>query len=436
MSEPASTRRLLLPLFPLYRLALAWRGFRLQVGLEAVRRLRFPVVSIGNLSTGGSGKTPLTIALARALSARGVRVDVLSRGYGRQSQQTARVHPKGTAAEFGDEPLLIARAAGVPVYVAAQRYDAGLLAEADVAAMAAADAEEKANAEAGQAAAENQPVQPGWTAQGWEESKPAEAQETALVRAGQVQDALVRAAPPAALALQPAASTAAAAPAETAAREAPAGELPAEEQDAEKGTGKVPPLHVHLLDDGFQHRQLGRDIDILMLNRQDWRDWLLPAGNLREPVNAARRASVLAIPANEPELEAELCVWGWQGPIWRLRRKMDVPLVASPIAAFCGIARPKQFFAGLEAIGLKVPLRLAFPDHFTYTREVLEELVAEAHAQELTAVVTTAKDFARMGRLAALFPPSMPLVVAQLRIEIEDEDAAAGWLLERLKSSG
>lgn len=424
MSEPASTRRLLIPLFPLYRLALAWRGFRLHFGLETVRRLRFPVVSIGNLSTGGSGKTPLTIALAKALTARGVRVDVLSRGYGRQSRQTARVHPKGTAAEFGDEPLLIAREAGVPVYVAPQRYEAGLLAEADVEAMATAEAEqkrkEKDKAEAGKAAAENQPVPPGWTAPGWEEAKPAAAAENRPVPA----------VPPAPLALQPAASATTAASQESATREAPA-----DEANAENSPGK-PQLHVHLLDDGFQHRQLGRDIDILMLNRQDWRDWLLPAGNLREPLSAARRASVLAIPANEPELEAELCAWGWQGPIWRLHRKMDVPLAASPIAAFCGIARPKQFFAGLEATGLHVPLRLAFPDHFAYTRDVLEELVAKARAQQVTAVVTTAKDFARMGRLAALFPPSMPLAVAQLRIEIEDESAAAAWLIERLRSSG
>ena len=62
--------------------------------------------------------------------ARGLRVDVLSRGYGRRSKAALRVDPNGAAEEFGDEPLLIAREAGVPVYVAAQRYDAGLLAEA------------------------------------------------------------------------------------------------------------------------------------------------------------------------------------------------------------------------------------------------------------------------------------------------------------------
>src|SRR5271157_1991229 len=130
MSRHLSLRRWLFPLVPAYRLALAARELCLGCGLEPVRRLPFPVVSVGNLSTGGAGKTPLTIALARALTERGRRVDVLSRGYGRLAAASpARVRPDGTAVEFGDEPLLIARTAGVPVYVARQRYDAGLLAE-------------------------------------------------------------------------------------------------------------------------------------------------------------------------------------------------------------------------------------------------------------------------------------------------------------------
>ena len=80
MRLSASARKLLLPLVPAYRLALGLRTRRLGTPAEPVRRLRFPVVSIGNLSTGGAGKTPLTIALANALTERGLQVDVLSRG--------------------------------------------------------------------------------------------------------------------------------------------------------------------------------------------------------------------------------------------------------------------------------------------------------------------------------------------------------------------
>jgi tetraacyldisaccharide 4'-kinase len=327
MSQPSSARRWLMPLVPLYRLALAFRELRLLVGPS--RRLRFPVVSLGNLSTGGAGKTPLTIALAQELSARGLRVDVLSRGYGRQNKLAVRVRPGGSVEDFGDEPLLIARETGVPVYVALRRYEAGILAEAE-----------------------------------------------ALAGGGQ---------------------------------------------------------GVHLLDDGFQHRQLARDVDILLLNQRDWQDSLLPAGNLREPLGAIRRADVLAIPANEPELEAALRVWGWTRPIWRLHRTMEIPAVSGSVAAFCGIARPDQFFAGLEDAGLEAALRLAFPDHFTYTRRVLEELIADAREKEITAIITTEKDLVRLGNLASIFPPSMPLVAARLRVKIENQAEAIDWLVDRVR---
>ena len=205
MSRGGPARRFLLPLVPVYRLALAWRARRLGNGSEQVGRLGWPVISIGNLSTGGSGKTPLTIALAQALQRKGIAVDVLSRGYGRSGRGPARVDPDGSAEAFGDEPLLIARSAGVPVYVARQRYDAGALAES--------------------------------------------------------------------------------APAITG--------------------GRTTADRVHILDDGFQHRQLHRDVDIVLLNREDWEDRLLPAGNLREELKAVKRASVLAIPADDSGFEED-----------------------------------------------------------------------------------------------------------------------------------
>lgn len=313
-------RPLLRPFTPLYRVGLAWRAWRLASGREPVRRLSLPVISIGNLSTGGAGKTPLAIALAQALTRRGVRVDVLSRGYGRRDKGPARVQRNGTAEEYGDEPLLIARAAGVPVYVAAQRYQAGLLAEMDA-----------------QAA-------------------------------------------------------------------------------------------VHILDDGFQHRQLHRDADILLLNRADWHDRLLPAGNLREPLQAAKRASVIAIPAGDTELEQALRAWGWAGPIWRLRRRMDIPALAGPVLAFCGIARPEQFFWGLQESGLRVAARIAFRDHHPYSDRDVERLRSAAAACGNAALLTTEKDGVRLGLLAS----ELAVTTVPLRVEIEEEAAAVDWLLERI----
>lgn len=324
----------LLPLVPLYRLALAARSLALRTGLTPIRRLHHPVLSIGNLSTGGSGKTPLTIALAQALAQRGFQVDILSRGYGRQSRTPARVNPSGTAEEFGDEPLLIARETSLPVYVAPRRYDAGQLAESAI---------------------ESHPVAPA----------------------------------------------------------------------------THPPV-VHLLDDGFQHRQLHRDVDILLLNSADLHGHLLPAGNLREPLSALRRATILAIPAGEPTLESGLRALGWQGPLWRLRRTMKIPPISGPVLAFCGIARPAQFFAGLESAGLLLAARATFPDHHPYTPSDLQSLAQKAQSLQATTLLTTAKDLARLGPLAATLPASLSLKSVPLRTEIDAEDAALAWLQSRL----
>jgi tetraacyldisaccharide 4'-kinase len=326
-------RRWLAPLVPLYAAGLAWRSKQ----HRHPQRLAWPVLSIGNLSTGGSGKTPLAMALAERLTARGIAVDVLSRGYGRQSHLPMRVDPAGSADQFGDEPLLIARATGVSVYVAAQRYQAGLLAEAG------------------------------------------------------------------------------------------ADRAPSGQQDL---TGSQRP-HAHILDDGFQHRQLARTIDILLLDRADFHDTLLPAGNLREALRAAKRADVLAIPAGDPAFEADLRVWGWQGPLWRLRRPMEVPVVAGPVVAFCGIARPHQFFSGLAATGMRLPRRISFPDHHRYTPRDIKQLDEAVERAGAVALLTTEKDKVRLGSLA----PSRPLLSVGLRTEIDDEQGVLDWLADRIKAA-
>jgi tetraacyldisaccharide 4'-kinase len=240
------------------------------------------------------------------------------------------VDPDGTAAEFGDEPLLIGRETGVPVYVAAERYQAGLLAES----------------------------------------------------------------------------------------EAPEG----------------PRRSVHLLDDGFQHRQLHRDVDILLLNGQDWEDSLLPAGNLREPLQAAYRASAIATPADDPALETKLRGWGWEGPILWLHRRMEIATLEGSVVAFCGIAHPEQFFAGLEAAGLRLAARIVFADHHPYSAADLNRLTAAAHTSSATALITTEKDRVRLGELARSIPASLPFKTARLRVEIEDEAGALDWLIGRLES--
>jgi len=332
MSTRSIARHFLLPLNPVYRLAIGFREMRFRRGWEQVHRLQYPVISVGNLSTGGAGKTPFAIALARALKARGFAVDVLSRGYGRRTTSPARVDPEGSPTDFGDEPLLIAREAQVPVYVAAQRYDAGVLAEAY------------------------------------------------------------------------------------------------HSQDSG-------PTLVHILDDAFQHRQLQRDINILLLNKEDLCDRMLPAGNLREPLSALNRADVIAIPESDSDLEAELQGLAWKRPVWRLRRVMHVPRVDGTVLAFCGIARPEQFFAGLEAAGLRVAMRISFRDHHHFAPHDLERLQHAARSAGAAALVTTAKDQVRLAQLVPPRPGDLPLVTAGLTIEIVDELAALDWLWSRLRAT-
>src|SRR5262249_5209065 len=117
------------PLSMLFAAGVAFRNSLYDQGAFKARRLTRPVISIGNISVGGSGKTPFVLALGELLKQRGIEFDVLTRGYRRRSAEIAVVNPGGSAQEFGDEPLLIARKLNVPVVVGADRYQAGLLAE-------------------------------------------------------------------------------------------------------------------------------------------------------------------------------------------------------------------------------------------------------------------------------------------------------------------
>ncbi|MGB6974187.1 MAG: tetraacyldisaccharide 4'-kinase [Terracidiphilus sp.] len=323
----------MLPFVPLYAAGLAWHNLLVKMGWEPVRRLDLPVVCIGNLSTGGAGKTPLAIELARLLTTRGFYVDILSRGYGRRTSIAARVRPAGVSEDFGDEPLLLARETGLPVFVDSERYAAGLLAE---------------------------------------------------------------------------------------------GYIP--QEDAGRPC-------VHLLDDGFQHRRLARAVDIVMLNLEDWQDALLPAGNRREFLSALRRAHVLVIPSEEPELESVLRKWGWQGPVWRLRRKMRVPAVEGPLVAFCGIARPAQFFKGLRAAGLTLAAQTAFRDHFPYNVANCYRLIDSARATGATGFLTTEKDLVRLGSLGGVLRDHLTLDAVHLEVALEEESAALDWLAARLAAA-
>lgn len=115
---------LLLPVSLGYFALLALRRLLYHCGIFSSRKVDCVTLVVGNAIVGGAGKTPTTIAIAQHLSARGLRVGVVSRGHGRNSREVQSVNATDDAAQVGDEPLLIARATGVPVYVAPRRWDA------------------------------------------------------------------------------------------------------------------------------------------------------------------------------------------------------------------------------------------------------------------------------------------------------------------------
>ena len=313
-------RRALLPLVPLYAAAVATKNSAYAAGWIRARHLRAPVISIGNLSVGGSGKTPLTIRLAQLLCERGLAVDVLSRGYGRQSAQVARVDPAGSWQQFGDEPLLIAQRAAVPVYVGASRYAAGVLAES-----------------------------------------------------------------------------------------------------------QSPAPQLHLLDDGFQHRSLARAVDIVVLHRSDFAQTLLPAGRLREPFSSLKRADILALRADDNELELDVRACGLHQPIWRVRRHLHIPAVTNAIA-FCAIARPHEFLAGLAAV--PVLASHTARDHHPWSDADVTELLKLQRQHNAATFLTTEKDLVRLApEQRSKLEHAAPLHVVPLNARLDDEPACIDQLL-------
>jgi tetraacyldisaccharide 4'-kinase len=269
------------------------------------RRLQGPVVSVGNLSAGGSGKTPFVILLGELLKTRGVKFDVLSRGYGRESRGVLLVDPGGFAQQFGDEPLLIARKLEVPVVVGEDRYAAG--------------------------------------------------------------------------------------------------------QFAESRFGP----QLHLLDDGFQHRALARDFDIVLVTPQDATDRLLPAGRLREPLRSLSRADAVVLSsgaaAESFPLERKL--------VWRVRRGITPQNVPPRPIVFCGIARPQSFVLQLRAANIDPVAEAFYRDHHAYTEKDVRELLELKGRSEAGGFVTTEKDAVNLGPyLSAL----EPLSVVPVRMQLDD----------------
>jgi tetraacyldisaccharide 4'-kinase len=198
---------------------------------------------------------------------------------------------------------------------------------------------------------------------------------------------------------------------------------------------------VHLLDDGFQHLPLARDIDLVIVSADDVRDGrTLPTGRLREPIETARYADALIVPdATEDGARAigdqvgvgvVFIMARHTGPLRPVAAAESVPLGAGVSAyAVAGIARPERFFDDVAASGVSVVGTRAFPDHRRYTARDVGQIVAAARAAGAGVVVTTEKD---LMRLLPFTPASLPFAWLPLTVSIEPATGFCDWIRERL----
>jgi tetraacyldisaccharide 4'-kinase len=180
---------------------------------------------------------------------------------------------------------------------------------------------------------------------------------------------------------------------------------------------------LHLLDDGFQHRRLARDFDIVLVTPSDAQDSLLPTGRLREPLALLSRADAVVLTNETSDHGIPIA----KQLIWKVRRDVVVPgELKGRCFAFCGIARPENFFDQLRAAGVTLAGTRSFRDHHAYTASDVRELLAFRSQHGAASFVTTEKDAINLeSRLAAL----SPLRVIPVRMELDSADAALSTLL-------
>lgn len=333
---------MLFPLSTIYGVVTRARLQAYRSGLLSTVKLPAAVISVGNLTTGGTGKTPLVEWICRRVAADGLRVCVLTRGYGRPNAKTQVVVSDGNRIlanerESGDEPFLLAE---------------------NLLGMAAVICNPN-RAAAGRWAIENLGTQ------------------------------------------------------------------------------------VFVLDDGFQHLNLNRNLNIVVVDATE--PWggnrLLPQGRLREPKSSLSRAECAVITRTElaqnpGSVTSEIQKFAGAIPVFKSTmvtsnlRTLDGQPAEYPvgaIAAFCGVGNADAFFEQLRRAGFNLILAQAFPDHYQYKQSDIDSLVQSAKTKGAHGLITTVKDAIRLRSLDI----QIPCYVNEIQIAIEDEDV----FLELIRSA-
>ena len=328
--------RSLTPLATLYGAGARLRRAAYQHGWLKSRRLSRPVISVGNLTVGGSGKTPLVAEVAEVLLRSGCKPAILTRGYRRERGDELIALKPGPqrnpdARATGDEPALLARTLPqVPIVICADRFHAGQVAEVCF------------------------------------------------------------------------------------------------------------DIDVHILDDGFQHLALAREVDIVAIDvTQDvLRGAVLPAGRLREPAAALAQADIIILTRTEIEdpaaTEKQVREINRGVPIFhcamRIRNLVQAGSMQAvesegyfgkPVCAFCGIGNPSAFFADLRRWGFNPVAEIAFRDHHVYSAEDVQRLNRAAREKVAEAFLTTEKDLINLQAPSAF---ELPVLACAIRAELSEPE--------------
>jgi tetraacyldisaccharide 4'-kinase len=156
---------------------------------------------------------------------------------------------------------------------------------------------------------------------------------------------------------------------------------------------------------------------------------LLPAGNLREPFSALKRATILVLRGEDSDLERSVRQQGIVAPIWWIDRVVEVPPNLKRTLAFCGIGRPEEFFASLRENGIEIAATFAFPDHHRYTDADVRRLIQA----EPGSFVTTEKDYVRLSpEQRAMLSAAAPLQSSRLIVQLRNKTAVTKQFLALL----
>jgi tetraacyldisaccharide 4'-kinase len=204
---------------------------------------------------------------------------------------------------------------------------------------------------------------------------------------------------------------------------------------------------VHVLDDGFQHRSIARDIDIVIVSPKDLRARRLPFGPLRSPVSALQHADAVIVDEGDGSGDNVLHLLDERidrttTPVFSLRRALGAPWwieatepgpppapADGPVVAVAGIATPARFHRALTAAGWNVAAMMGFGDHHAYRARDVRRIVAAAAAASARAVLTTEKDAMR---LLPLRPLPALFAAVPLTVSVEPARIFGEWLLRRL----